>query len=117
MEKGGNKMTRRHTQRIATLETSVSPVEASSHRDSRIFKDNIEHLEALEYAARLRIAIAYLQNGKSTVQSGKPGETSSQQEANKPALEESDLISDLLGPPNDGLGERIPRQCLCPLNC
>lgn len=99
-------MTRRHTQRIAPRETSVSPIEANSHRDSKSFKDNIDHLEALEYAARLRLAIAYLQNGKTAVQSSKSGETSSQREKNKRVLKNPDLIFDLLGSPRNGLGER-----------
>ncbi|OQY11984.1 MAG: hypothetical protein B6I30_05700 [Desulfobacteraceae bacterium 4572_187] len=40
--------------------------------DQDIFKDNIEHLEALEYISRLRLARAYLLRGKPFQQSSEP---------------------------------------------
>ena len=42
----------------------------NSNEKADIFQDNFEHLQALEYEARLWLAIAYLKRGKSAVQGG-----------------------------------------------
>ena len=44
----------------------VSLMEISDKKESMAFKDNIEHLEVLEYSARLRLAMAYLRNGNAS---------------------------------------------------
>ncbi|NQT57176.1 MAG: hypothetical protein HQ551_13220, partial [Desulfobacteraceae bacterium] len=45
----------------------VNLMEILDKKESIAFKDNIEHLEDLEYSARLRLAIAYLRNGNASV--------------------------------------------------
>ena len=47
-----------------------SPLELYGKRDREAFTDNIEHLEALEYISRLRLAKAYLLGGNTLAQSG-----------------------------------------------
>ena len=43
----------------------------NNNEKADVFQDNFEHLQALEYEARLWLAIAYLKRGKSAVQEGK----------------------------------------------
>lgn len=47
------------------------PLELDGKRDKEAFTDNIEHLEALEYISRLRLAKAYLLGGNTLAQSGR----------------------------------------------
>lgn len=48
-----------------TYQASVTTLEANGYRKNRFFKDNLEHLEYLEYIARLKLATAYLKNKQS----------------------------------------------------
>ena len=48
-----------------------SPSELDGKRDREAFTDNIEHLEALEYISRLRLARTYLLGGNTLAQSGR----------------------------------------------
>lgn len=48
-----------------TDQLSVTTLEANGYRKNRFFKDNLEHLEYLEYIARLKLATAYLKNKQS----------------------------------------------------
>ena len=50
-----------------TDQVSVTTLEATNdYMENNFFKDNLEHLEYLEYIARLKLVTTYLANFKST---------------------------------------------------
>jgi len=59
-------MTVENLQKAEPRAISGSPVRLRGHKEHRAFRDNLEHLEALEYVARLKLAIAYLRSGKAS---------------------------------------------------
>ena len=60
-------MTSGHDQAEPATIKPVNLMKIADKKESMAFKDNIEHLEALEYSARLRLAMAYLRDGKASV--------------------------------------------------
>jgi len=60
-------MTSVHDQIEPASMKPVNLMEILDKKESTAFKDNIEHLEALEYSARLRLAISYLRDGNASV--------------------------------------------------
>ena len=65
-------MTLTDLEHIPVKQALPSLSKCDEKRDQEIFKDNIEHLEALEYISRLRLARAYLLGGKPFQQSSEP---------------------------------------------
>lgn len=70
---------------------SGSPVRLREHKEHRAFRDNLEHLEALEYVARLKLAIAYLRRGKASKHNPEEERRVSNRTDEKQALMESDF--------------------------
>lgn len=62
----------KHIEKVSTSETKAFSVNKNLLKKSKIFKDNIEHLEALEYIARIMLAIAYLNGGNTAVRGPGP---------------------------------------------
>ena len=64
-------MTVANLRRAEPRSISVSPVRLREHKEHRAYKDNLEHLEALEYVARLKMAIAFVRSGKASEHNAK----------------------------------------------
>lgn len=109
-------MTLRHVRTITAPETPALSIDSGDRTESKIFEDNIEHLEALEYSARLKLAIAYLRRGKAPAQSDRHGGSLFDQAREKcvlgpPDFGFSDLSSDGLAIDElEALLEKVERE-------
>lgn len=74
--------------------TNLNPTVDQTQDGSAFFKDNIEHLEALEYLSRLRLARACLREGRNHGSFSETGEDFSDQ-----------TFQDLLNPPEGFVGK------------
>jgi len=96
--KGENKMKTEVAQNI-TEQISVTALEANDYRKNRFFKDNLEHLEYLEYIARFRVATAYLRNKQSNIKRSDNKYSSSINDVrryltHRPAMDSCDQLPD-----------------------
>jgi len=89
--KGGKRMTVENLRRAEKQSVSGSRVMLVEHKEHRAFRDNLEHLEALEYVARLKLAIAYLRSGKASEHSTEEERRVSNGADEKQALMDSDF--------------------------
>jgi len=79
------------TKPTAVKTALLSPSKFEGKRDKEAFTDNIEHLEALEYISRLRLARAYLLGGNTPVQSSRPNRHAGRIQKRKNMLGQPDL--------------------------
>ena len=77
--------------RIPARETLPLPSGLDGKRDKDAFTDNIEHLEALEYLSRLRLARSYLLGGNTIAQSSSPNRHASRFQRRRDMLDQPDL--------------------------
>ena len=73
---------------LKSQSANLHPVEQENETQQAVFKDNIEHLEALEYLARLRLARACIRDARKQGAFPESGEISSDQ-----------MFEDLMKPP------------------
>jgi len=89
--KGGNNMALTDAKPTPVKTALPSPLELDGKRDKEAFTDNIEHLEALEYISRLRLARAYLLGGNTPVQSLRPNRHTGRLQKRKNMIGQPDL--------------------------